>query len=71
MEAKISGCYQHYKGNEYRVLAIGKHTETGEDMVVYQSLIKPSEVWIRPRGMFEETLEKDGKTIHRFKRYSI
>lgn len=64
----IGQVYQHYKGNQYYVLAIGKHSETLEDLVVYISLYKNSEsqVWVRPLEMFIETVEYKGKTLPRF-----
>ncbi len=57
--------YRHYKGNEYTIIAVGKHTETMEEMVVYTD---GDHIWIRPLEMFEETIEKDGKRIKRFER---
>lgn len=51
--------YRHYKGNLYKVLAIGKNSETLEDMVIYQS-IKTNEIWIRPIYMWNETIDKNG-----------
>ena len=56
-EIKINGIYKHYKGNIYKVLVIGRHSETGEEMVIYQSL-KNGEVWCRPKNMwFDEVAE--------------
>lgn len=60
------GIYRHYKGNEYDVLSVAKHTETLEPMVVYRALYGDQEVWVRPLAMFNETVEVDGKTISRF-----
>lgn len=60
------GKYRHYKGNEYEVLMVGKHTETEEDMVVYRDILNPEKVWIRPLAMFEESVEIDGEAIPRF-----
>ena len=60
------GKYRHFKGNEYEVVAIAKHSETLEDMVVYRSLKDASLVWVRPLSMWCETVEKDGKTLPRF-----
>lgn len=54
---KIGGIYKHYKGNIYKVLGIGKHSETCEDMVVYQSQ-KDGRIWIRPIGMWNEYVSK-------------
>ncbi len=48
------GIYKHYKGNLYKVFAIAKHSETLEDMVVYQALYGEYGLWVRPATMFEE-----------------
>ncbi len=65
---KVGAVYRHYKGKEYYVLAVGKHSETLEVMVVYISLYDntESQVWIRPLKMFTETVIFEGKTIPRF-----
>ena len=60
------GKYRHFKGNEYEVLHIAKHSETGEEMVVYRALYGEKTVWVRPASMWNETLERDGKTYQRF-----
>lgn len=57
--------YKHYKGNEYRVIGVGKHTETGEDFVVYQSP-EGGQIWIRPVVMFFEVVEWQGNKVPRF-----
>ena len=64
-EIKI-GRYRHFKGNEYEVLCLAKHSETGEDMVVYRALYGDGSVWVRPATMWNETVERDGKTYRRF-----
>lgn len=64
-EIKI-GCYRHFKGNEYRVLYIAKHSETLESMVVYQALYGEYGIWVRPASMWNELVERDGKTYRRF-----
>jgi len=66
-----TGLYKHYKGNHYFVLGSAKHSETLEDMVIYQSMYKSAEfgdfaTWIRPLSMFLETVEVDGQQIQRF-----
>ena len=63
MEGKY---YRHFKGNIYRVLHIAKHSETLEDMVVYQAMYCERGIWVRPLSMFEEVIERDGKTFRRF-----
>ena len=65
MKIKI-GKYRHFKGNEYEVLHIAKHSETGEDMVVYRALYGAGEVWVRPLSMWNETVEREGKSFRRF-----
>ena len=64
-EIKI-GRYRHFKGNEYEVLYLAKHSETLEPMVVYRALYGEHGVWVRPAGMWNETVERDGKTHVRF-----
>ncbi|MCB9963991.1 MAG: DUF1653 domain-containing protein [Rhodospirillales bacterium] len=58
--------YRHYKGNTYNVIGMGKHTETLEEFVIYQDSREKEKIWIRPKAMFFETVEMDGKTIPRF-----
>lgn len=60
------GKYRHFKGNEYRVLFTAKHSETLEEMVVYQALYGEGGIWVRPVSMWNETVERDGKTYRRF-----
>lgn len=60
------GRYRHFKGNEYEVIAIARHSETEEPMVVYRPLYNNSGVWVRPANMWNETVERDGKTYKRF-----
>lgn len=62
----ITGKYRHYKGNEYKVLGEGIHTETEERFVVYQALSNPANIWIRPYSMFFESVIIDGQEISRF-----
>ena len=67
METQIKrGKYRHFKGNEYEVLCIAKHSETLEPLVVYRALYGKGEVWVRPASMWSEVLERDGKTFPRF-----
>lgn len=58
--------YRHFKGNIYKVLHIAKHSETLEDMVVYQAMYGDKSIWVRSKDMFEESIERDGKVIRRF-----
>ena len=58
--------YRHFKGNVYRVIHIAKHSETLEEMVVYQAMYGERGIWVRPKSMFDEVIERDGKTFRRF-----
>ena len=60
------GKYRHFKGNEYEVIGTAKHSETLEEMVVYRALYGEFGLWVRPASMWEETVERDGKTYQRF-----
>ena len=62
------GKYRHFKGNEYEVLHIARHSETMEEMVVYKALYGEGGVWVRPLAMFCETITRDGKTFKRFEK---
>lgn len=56
--------YRHFKGNEYTVIAVGKHTETLEEMAVYRD--DAGKTWIRPKADFEGQVTRDGKIFERF-----
>ncbi|MBM3894292.1 DUF1653 domain-containing protein [Candidatus Dependentiae bacterium] len=60
------GIYKHYKGALYQVLGCARHSETGEEVVVYQSLYEPFGLWCRPEKMFNEIIKVDGKSQARF-----
>ena len=60
------GKYKHYKGNEYEVIGIARHSETLEEMVVYKALYGDGGIWVRPLSMWEEIVVKDGKEYKRF-----
>ena len=60
------GRYRHFKGKEYEVLAVARHSETEEAMVVYRALYGAGEVWVRPASMWNERIRRDGKTFRRF-----
>ena len=62
------GRYRHFKGNEYEVLYVAKHSETLEEMVVYRALYGEHGVWVRPANMWDETITRDGKTFKRFEK---
>ena len=60
------GRYRHFKGKYYEVIGIAKHSETEEEMVVYRQLYGEHGLWVRPASMWEEIIERDGKTYQRF-----
>jgi hypothetical protein len=62
------GLYRHYKGNNYRVVGLARHSETLEPLVVYQALYGDGGLWVRPAAMFTETVAADGKRVPRFAR---
>ncbi len=68
MEKILPGRYRHFKGGEYEVLCLARHSETLEEMVVYRALYGAKEVWVRPASMWNERVERDGKTFPRFTR---
>ena len=65
MDIKL-GKYKHFKGNEYMVLGVAKHSETLELMVIYQALYGDMDVWVRPATMWNETVDKNGYCGPRF-----
>jgi hypothetical protein len=66
METKYKETYRHFKGGEYEVIGIAKHSETQEEFVVYRALYGEDALWIRPRDMFFGEKEVDGKMTPRF-----
>ena len=66
MEQIKPGKYRHFKGGEYEVLGTAKHSESLEEMVVYSALYGEGGLWVRPAEMWNETVERDGKTFKRF-----
>jgi hypothetical protein len=62
------GLYRHYKGNEYRVLGLARHSESLQVLVVYDALYGERGRWVRPVGMFTETVEVNGRRLPRFER---
>ena len=60
------GIWRHFKGNRYQVIGVEKHAESLEPMVVYRALYGEGGLWVRPASMWLETVERDGKTYHRF-----
>lgn len=72
MRAEVGKRYQHYKNKQtYTVLGVARHTETGEDLVIYQGHYETDDlgkdpIFARPKGMWEEDVEYEGKTVPRF-----
>ena len=66
MDTIRPGRYRHFKGNEYEVIGTAHHSETLEEMVVYRALYGEFGLWVRPAAMWNEIVERDGKTFHRF-----
>lgn len=60
------GKYRHFKGKEYQVLGMAKHSETLEPMVVYKALYGEGGLWVRPAAMWNEQVERDGYCGPRF-----
>jgi cyclomaltodextrinase len=60
------GRYRHYKGNEYTVLGVARHSETLEELVVYRQEYGDQGLWVRPATMFAETVTLDGTCVPRF-----
>jgi hypothetical protein len=60
------GRYRHYKGNDYTVLGVARHSETLEELVVYRQEYGDRGLWVRPAAMFAETVVVDGKAVLRF-----
>lgn len=57
-EITVGKTYKHYKGNLYKIIAIAKHSETTEEMIVYQS-IKDGQVWVRPKTMWNNIIDEN------------
>lgn len=71
MEIKVGAKYKHYKGRLYKVIGLARHSETLEELVVYQAQYNSKEfgdkqIWVRPAKMFVESVEFNGKTVPRF-----
>lgn len=62
----LFGVYRHYKGKEYDVFAMAKHSETLEEMVVYRARYDDREMWVRPLSMFLEKITINGEEVPRF-----
>lgn len=60
------GRYRHFKGNEYELLYVARHSETAAPMVVYRALYGDGSVWVRPAEMWDDTVVRDGQQYRRF-----
>ncbi|HSQ57040.1 MAG TPA: DUF1653 domain-containing protein [Gemmata sp.] len=66
MSELIPGKYRQYKGGEYEVLGVARHSETNEPLVVYRPLYNDTGFWVRPLAMFVETVTVNGEAVSRF-----
>jgi len=60
------GRYRHYKGKEYTVIGVARHSETEEELVVYRKEYDDHGLWVRPLGMFLENVKVGGQMVPRF-----
>ncbi|WP_148860997.1 DUF1653 domain-containing protein [Marinobacter fonticola] len=60
------GRYRHYKGKDYEVIGVARHSETEEELVVYRPLYGDQGLWVRPLNMFRESVEVAGESVPRF-----
>lgn len=69
----VGGTYQHYKGNYYKVIDLARHSETLEEMVIYECLYENDlgKIWARPKKMFLENVTVAGKIVPRFRLVKI
>ena len=65
-ETLPTGLYRHFKGNYYEVIGLARHSETGEQLVVYRALYGERGLWVRPLSMWNEVVDRDGRLTRRF-----
>ncbi len=65
MELKPGQIWKHYKGHDYKIIILGKHSETAEDMVVYEQ-VHSGRIYIRPMNLFFDEVEWEGEIVPRF-----
>jgi hypothetical protein len=70
-QLKPGGKYRHFKGKQYLVLYHARHSETLEELVVYQALYGERGIWVRPLEMFLEQVEVNGRFVNRFEEIRI
>lgn len=63
----IGGTYEHYKGLRYKIIGLARHSESLEEMVVYQALYGKNDIWVRPLGIFLEDITFEGRSLPRFR----
>ncbi|MBV8604238.1 MAG: DUF1653 domain-containing protein [Pelomonas sp.] len=68
LPATPTGRYRHYKGRDYEVVGVARHSETHEPLVVYRPLYGEGALWVRPHAMFFESVVVDGVSRPRFER---
>ena len=66
MDELRPGRYRHYKGKDYELMYLARHSETEERMVVYRALYGEGGIWVRPASMWSETVTVDGRAVPRF-----
>lgn len=66
VQSILPGRYRHFKGKHYELIAVARHSETEEPMVVYRALYGDFGVWVRPAAMWNELIERDGRRCRRF-----
>ena len=66
MDGFRPGRYRHFKGKEYELIGLARHSETMEEMVVYRPLYGEGGLWVRPASMWNEQVERDGYSGPRF-----
>ena len=66
MQTIPTGRYRHYKGKEYQVIGLARHSETEEEFVVYRTLYVNFDLWVRPKTMFLEMIQVNGEPVARF-----
>ena len=69
-EGLLPGRYRHYKGHDYEVIGVARHSETEEALVVYRTLYGDFDLWVRPLSMFTENITVEGESVPRFRKIS-